>query len=182
MKADYIDREDFGQLLAALTPPNRLAMEISAATGLRISDVLGLRTEALEKAARITVREKKTGKPRRLTIPAELRRQALEMAGAVYIFEGRLETNKPRTRDAVLKDVKRVAKVFRLKQNVAPHSARKLFAVEAYRRTGDLKKVQALLQHKFEGVTMLYAMADQLTARRQVPRAPGAHHEGGAGR
>ena len=47
MRSDYIRREEFEHILAALTPPNRLAMRVSLATGLRIGDVLNLRTEQI---------------------------------------------------------------------------------------------------------------------------------------
>lgn len=149
-------------------PQNRLALEISLATGLRIGDVLQLRSDALRAAAgrRLTVRELKTGKNRRVLLPVELYNRALSMAGKVYVFEHRLDYRQHRTRQAVFKDLKRAARLFRIRENVAPHSARKVYAVEAYRRTGDLKRVQALLNHSSEAVTMLYAMADELTARR----------------
>jgi site-specific recombinase XerC len=59
--------------------------------------------------------------------------------------------------------------MFRLKENIAPHSARKVYAVEAYSRSGELARVQKLLNHESEAVTELYAMADALTSRRLYP-------------
>ena len=53
-----MEANEFEHLLAALMPPNRLACEVSACTGLRISDVLNLRTAKL--AERFSVRELKT--------------------------------------------------------------------------------------------------------------------------
>jgi integrase len=154
--------------LAALTPPNRLALEISMKTGLRIGDVLNLKTEALRGVSeqRLTIKEQKTGKSRRIRIPLELYEEAMKKAGRYFIFENRLDQRRPRTRQAVYKDLKRVAKLFRLKENIAPHSARKVYAVEAFARTGDIKRVQSLLNHKDEAITTLYAMADTLTARK----------------
>jgi site-specific recombinase XerD len=76
-----------------------------------------------------------------------------------------LDTRRSRTRQAVWKDLKRVARAFRLKANVAPHSARKSFAVKEYQK-GGLKRLQGLLCHSDEAVTMLYAFADELTARK----------------
>lgn len=168
LRTDYIHRQEMLHILAALMPANRLALEISLATGLRIGDVLQLRSDALRTAVgrRLTVRELKTGKRRRVTLPVELYNRALSMAGKVYVFQHRLDYRKPRTRQAVFKDMKRAARMFRCVPNVAPHSARKVYAVEAYHRTGDLKRVQALLNHSEEAVTMLYAMADEVTARR----------------
>lgn len=168
MKTEYIHRQELAHLLAALTAPNRLAMEISMATGLRIGDVLSIKSDQIRQAKdrRFTVRELKTGKTRRITLSAELYQRALSMAGKVYVFENRMDWRRPRTRQAVFKDVKRVARIFRLKQNVAPHTARKVYAVDAFKRSGDLKKVQRLLNHSSEAVTTLYAMADELTDRR----------------
>lgn len=56
-----------GHVLAAMMPENRLVMETCIATGLRASDVLNLRTERLRQ--RMTVRELKTGKTRRVYFP-----------------------------------------------------------------------------------------------------------------
>lgn len=167
MRTDWLKAAEMEHLLAALMPHNRLALEIAMATGLRISDVLGLRADVLRerKDRRINLREMKTGKRKRITLPVELHRRALALAGRVYVFEHRTDWRKPRTRQAVYKDLKRVAKMFRLTGNIAPHSTRKIFAVDAYKRTGDLQKVQTLLNHSSAAVTALYAMADELAVR-----------------
>lgn len=152
-------------------PANRLACEISLATGLRIGDVLALRRQQLEKSGRVQVRESKTGKTRRVYIPEQLRLEALAQAGDVYLFEHRQDPGRCRTRQAVYKDLRRASVLFRVKEHVSPHTARKVWAVEAYRRSGgDLKRVSQLLQHENEAVTMLYAMADVLTERRLTGR------------
>lgn len=170
MRAEYAPQGELRHILAALTPPNRLACEISLETGLRIGDVLLLRREQLEKGCRFAVREQKTGKVRRVYIPTKLRARALAQAGSVYVFEGRLDGHKPRTRQAVYKDIRRAAVLFRAKAHVSPHSLRKAWAVEAYRASGgNLAKVQRLLNHSSEAVTMLYAMADELTKRGRKP-------------
>jgi hypothetical protein len=39
---------------------------------------------------------------------------------------------------------------------------RKVFAVDAYKRYGSIARVQRLLQHSDEAVTMIYAMADKM--------------------
>lgn len=106
-----------GHVLGALMPANRLACEVSAATGLRIGDVLSLRTEQVEKGQRFTVREQKTGKTRRVYLPKEIHKRALAMAGHRFVFEGRLDGKKHRTRQAVYKDLVRAAKLFRLEEH-----------------------------------------------------------------
>lgn len=144
-----------------------MACEISLATGLRIGDVLALRREQLEEGNRVQVREMKTGKQRRVYVPDELRRRCLVMAGQVYVFPNRRDQARHRTRQAVYKDIRRAAVLFRVREHVSPHSVRKVWAVGAFRRAGgDLRRVQKLLLHESEAVTMIYALADVLTERR----------------
>ncbi len=165
MRADYIWKESLGHVLAALTPANRLACEVSLATGLRISDVLVLTVEQVRQQ-RFTVRERKTGKTRRIRLSDELCERLLQQAGAIYVFPARCDGRKTRSRQAVYRDLRRAAKAFRLAEHVSPHSLRKYYAVEQFHRSGDMRKVQQLLRHTDEAVTAIYALADQLTARR----------------
>ena len=70
------------------------------------------------------------------------------------------------------KDVKRAAQAFRLPQNVAPHSFRKVYAVELMQRYGDIERVRRALNHNSESVTLIYALADQqLRAKYRRRRA-----------
>ena len=66
-----------------------------------------------------------------------------------------------------LKQVSRTMKIdgHKLAENIGPHSARKIFAVDLYHRTGDLETVRKALNHSDQAVTMLYALADELTHR-----------------
>ena len=70
MRTTYADRVQMSHVLAALMPENRVIVRVCMATGLRVSDVLQLRTADLKR--RQTVRESKTGKTRRIQWPAEL--------------------------------------------------------------------------------------------------------------
>lgn len=173
-RADWLDRPAMGHVLAALMPANRLVMECCMATGLRVGDVLALKTADVQHGPRMTVREQKTGKSRRVYWPAELRLRMLQQAGRVWVFEGRNDWRKHRTRSAVYKDLQRAARVFRASgvvpkgAQVSTHTGRKIRAVDEFRRTGSMGKVAALLNHD-EGhseVTLLYALADELTRRK----------------
>lgn len=168
MRSGYIVREELSHVLGALMPANRLICEISAATGLRVGDVLALKTEQVESGRRFSVHEQKTGKVRRVYLPEDLHKRALRMAGHRYVFEGRLDGRAHRTRQAVYKDLMRAAGLFRLKEHISPHTCRKVWAVNAYKASGgDLKRVQKLLNHESEAVTIIYAMADRLAERRK---------------
>lgn len=165
MQSDYISPDMMEHVLAALMPANALAIRVSMETGLRIGDVLEIKTAEVQKG-RWTVREGKTGKSRRVRLSKALQADVLRQSGHIWAFPGRSDGKKHRTRQAIYKDIRRAAEAFRLREHVSPHTARKMFAVGALRRYGDVKKVQSLLNHDNEAVTMVYALADALTSRR----------------
>lgn len=165
MRSEWVPKGEMEHILAALMPENRLACEISLFTGLRINDVLSLKTSQVKKQ-RFTIREQKTGKTRTFRLPKELYDRAMNCAGQFYVFEHRLNGREHRTRQAVYKDLRRAATLFGVKQNVSPHSLRKVFAVEEFEKHGNLAKVKKLLNHSSEAVTMLYAMANVVEFRK----------------
>ena len=170
MRTEWIPKGEMVHILAALSPENRLACEISLATGLRINDVLALTPQKVRKQ-RFTIREEKTGKTRLVRLPSDLVKRALACAGQHYIFEGRLNGRKHRTRQAVFKDLKKASANFSIKPNIAPHSLRKIYAVDEFERSGNnLKKVKKLLNHNSEAVTILYAMANIIGNRKRFER------------
>ena len=86
------------------------------------------------------------------------------------MFSGAARPGKHRSRQAVWKDVKRAADALRLPQNVAPHSFRKVYAVDLMRKYGSIEKVQRALNHGSETTTMIYAMAAQLLEQKRLKR------------
>jgi integrase len=128
--------------------------------------VLALEREQVEKCS-FSYKEQKSGKTRRVRMSKAFAESLLALGdpASPFIFPSRFDTLKHRSRQAVYKDIRRAAKAFRLPQHVSPHTARKVYAVNAYKRTGSMKQVQQLLNHSSEAVTMLYALADQITAR-----------------
>lgn len=167
MRSDYIYRDLFDHILSVLTTENRLAIETSLVTGLRISDVLSLKTDQVVRSDRFSVVESKTGKRKKVYIPNDLRNALLRISGKIYIFPHRLDFHRHRTRQAVYKDIKRACKAFRIKDlQISPHTARKIYAVSKYQKYQSIEKVKNLLNHTDEAVTMIYAMADYITDRR----------------
>ena len=160
--------EELAHVYAALMPANRLACQVAEHTGLRIGDVLALRTEQLRKGQRLTVRESKTGKSRRVYLPKKLYDEMMAQAGDAWVCPAPKDPATHRTRQTVWADIKRAVKAFRLPQNVSPHSLRKNYAVEEWERTGDLGKVGQRLNHSpyHPETTMIYAMARELYRRR----------------
>lgn len=163
MRSDYVSDTAFEHILSALTYENRLALLVSMTTGLRIDDVLHLKSTDVLKE-RFSIKEMKTGKTRKIRIGKKLRDELIAISGRFYVFEHRLDPKKCRTRQTVNKDLNRACTLFRVKNvNVTPHTARKIYAVKQYERTCDIKRVKDLLNHSNESVTRLYAIADIIT-------------------
>ena len=168
MTTEYLLAQEVGHVLAALTMQNRLIVRVILHTGMRISDVLALKTSDLKPSGWYT--EQKTGKRRRYGLPAPLLAAIKAQAGPVWAFPGRLSPLKHKTRQAVWADLKRASRAFRMPQNVGTHSARKVYAVDLMAKYGDIERVQRALNHDSPSVTMIYAMADQLLQRKLAAR------------
>lgn len=166
MKTEYLLHREVGHVLAALMPQNRLIAQVCLHTGLRVGDVVALRTKDL--GLQMMVTEAKTKKRRRVGLPQELLDAIRDQAGPEWAFPGRSGGHK--TRQAVWADVKRAARAFRLPQNVAPHSLRKVYAVNLLERYGDLERVRRALNHGCQSTTLIYAMADRLLEAKRARR------------
>ena len=169
MTTEYLLQREVDLILCALTAQNRLVIRTALHTGLRIGDVLALTPDRLKPHFWVT--EQKTGKPRQVGLPEPLLSDLKKNAGKYWVFPGR-NPKKHLTRQAVWKDVKRAAAAFRLPQNVAPHSFRKVYAVDLLKKYGDIERVRRALNHSSKSITLIYALADQqLQARNRRRRA-----------
>ena len=161
MTTEYLMRREMEHVMAALTPANRLVCQVCVDTGLRVGDVVSLRSEQIK--PQFWIREAKTGKSRRVNLRKELLEELQAHSGLQWVFESPRDWTKHRSRQAVWADVKRAAKAFRLPQNVAVHSLRKLYAVEQLAKgRGNYARVQKLLNHADMATTMIYAMSYEL--------------------
>lgn len=168
MRTEVTTVQNFEKILYLLTEQNRLIMQVALNTGLRISDVLSITRKDLNdflQGKKILITEQKTGKNRILDINKDLANKMLLQAGSKFIFEHRLDQNKHKTRQAIFKDVKRAKKSLRIKQNIAPHSARKMYAVHLMEKLNDINKVRDIMQHTDTETTMLYAFADIMSKK-----------------
>ena len=165
-RSEWVDKNTMSHILMALTEPNRLAIEMSIRYGMRIGDVLATKRKGVEHGS-WTYKEEKTGKSRRIRLCPSFQARLLRQSGRIWVFEGRLSYKRHRTRQAVYKDIRRASRAFRVKAHVSPHTARKMYAVDAFHRTRSVEQVMRLLNHSNEAVTMLYALADALTEKRR---------------
>ena len=135
-------------------------------SGLRIQDLLALRVAAvrgLKLGDRISIQEKKTGKPNVLIANKEIM-AALEEYLAIaqpedrhYLFKSRKTANSPLTTLSVTKKVKAWAAAINLKGNYGCHSLRKTWTYHQRREYGVSWEVLAKrLNHSSPSVTRRY--------------------------
>ena len=166
-RSAFIDSDSLHKILGRLRPANRQACALALKTGLRIDDVLRLRTAALDERAAnnywLSVTESKTGKLRKVKVDKKTLSQLKAAAGAVYVFEHRCNPERHRARQTVYKDFKRCARdVIGVDTAASVHSLRKVYAVEKFKETGNLQQVQRDLNHSNISTTALYALSDKM--------------------
>lgn len=171
MKSDFIKPDVLEHVLFALTYENALVIRVCLQTGLRVGDVVSIKTDTLKECSdngyKLKITEQKTNKKRSVFLGKKLTDLLLRQAGKIYVFQGRAGEDTHRTRQAVYKDIKRAGKLFRIKENLTPHSVRKIYAVKLYEKYGNIAKVRKALNHSNDGVTMIYALADHITEQQK---------------
>lgn len=169
---EYLIDREVERVLSALMPQNRLIMRMVLRNGMRLSDALEFKTDNLKLAGWYV--EKKTGKRRRFGLDVALLADIRAQAGPEWAFPGR-NGQGHKSRQAVWADVKRAARAFRLRQNVAPHSFRKTYAVKLLAKYGDIDRVRRNLNHTSTSVTAIYAISDVLLERRLREKKRSSH-------
>lgn len=167
MRTDYVKPRVYLKIYPLMQYENALALRLSLETGLRIGDVLALETQHF-KGRTIRYTAAKTGKSGKKVISADLAKRLHQIEGDHWLFVGRFG-DKPRTRAAVYKDLKKAVATLGIKENVSCHSARKTYAVELNHERG-FGAVQKELQHSRADTTMLYAFADLLSEKNSPER------------
>lgn len=163
MRTIYIDESQVEAIRTHLSRSEWLALWIAAETGLRVGDVVSLRWEQIGVYA-INFTAQKTGKEGSAAISARLRVAILaSRSPSPWVFPSPKDYRKHLTRQAVWYRVKRACERAGIDpEGIAPHSFRKYFAVETFKRSG-LKATQAALQHDRAVTTEIYALSDYST-------------------
>lgn len=159
-------------------------LELLYATGLRVSELVGLRTEALDlEAGHVRVLGK--GSRERVVPVGSVARSALLAyldRARPALLRGRQSPyvfvtawGRPLTRQGFWKLLKRYVKALGLPSRVGPHSLRHSFATHLLEGGADLRAVQAMLGHADIGTTQIYThvVPERLRAvyRSHHPRA-----------
>lgn len=165
MKAKYIEPETLELIKKQFNDEEFLPFKIALETGLRIGDVCRLRWRDID-CDKITVKAQKTGKIGQWRISMHLARVLAlrkKMQKGKYVFPSPKDSSKPITRQAMWHRMKsRARAILDNTDGLSPHSLRKIYAVETYRKYG-FQAVKKSLQHEYANTTEIYAFADFTT-------------------
>lgn len=141
-----------------------LLFVIGINTGLRISDILGLRVKDVDGVSHIIITEKKTDKKKRALINGYLREQIdrfiNNMTPEEYLFQSRKGINRPITRTQAYRILSKAAKAVGIEE-VGTHTLRKTFGYHHYQQHKDVAILQELFNHSAPSVTLRYIGINQ---------------------
>lgn len=166
MRNVYIPEKELAEIVKRLEGVDRVITLLLLGTGFRLDDIMHLRVWQL-RAPELTIRERKTGNVRSVTIPAGVsevckayaaRRMALCYAFPALRRYGARKMHRTTYWRHFMEVVRRLGWE---DKGYSPHSLRKVYAVNALSRSGSLRAVQKDLGHASMGVTALYALSDR---------------------
>ena len=166
----YLSEAEVDALLrAAAARPGvaRAALEILYSTGLRVSELLSLRQQALARGATTLIVRGKGNKERMVLLSQAAREAAAGLVGEGqgWLFPGR-DRRRAMTRQGFALLLKQVALDAGLDPaRVSPHVLRHSFASHMLARGADLRSLQVLLGHADIATTQIYTHV--LSARLQ---------------
>ena len=182
----FLTEDEINRLLAAPDVSteegirDRAVLEIMYATGLRVSELVGLKQTDVDLLAGLVVCHGKGNKERRVPLgksaihwlqqyAAVKKGYGKQTAPNVFLHRGR-----PFTRQIAWSMIKRHAEKAGIK-NVSPHTLRHSFATHLLQHGADSRSVQALLGHSDISTTQIYTHITDIHLRsaydRHHPRA-----------
>lgn len=158
MQTEYVEPKLFNKICGLLPHTSALAIRLSLETGLRIGDVLSAKPEHLKKN-QLSFVAQKTKKAGTVMISDKLLKEIRANASPEWLFPSPQKAGEHLTRQAVWFSIRKACQKLEIKGVIAPHSARKTFAVEDRKKNGIAHTRQAL-QHKSTETTKIYAYSD----------------------
>lgn len=155
MYTEFLTDDEIADLTHALKPPHCFIFQLGLDTGLRISDIITLEKKRLW-VREPTIKEKKTGKTKRIYIKKDLRKKLIKYSEKhkKYVFQSRSKSGHI-SRQAVFKAFKKAAAQCGIEKKIGTHSMRKSYARRLYSKK-PLKYVQCKLNHENVAETLLY--------------------------
>ena len=164
MRTKYIGF-DIVQTIEELMPyPTNGVWRLCWETGVRVSDAIKAKRSDFDDEGRFRYTATKTGKKGVALVSKDFIKRYVEYAPSwyyrKYVFPSPKKPNSHITRQTVWNHIKDACIRAGINpEGIAPHSARKFFAVETFHKKG-LGATMSALQHRDVGTTMIYAMSD----------------------
>src|SRR5512138_77145 len=180
-----LSHEEIAALLAAPDPRkaagrrDRAMLELLYATGLRVSELVGLQLNDVDLQSRLLVARGKGSKERVVPVgaPAAEALQAYLFGARDVLLRGRRSKDlfvTPRggrmTRQGFSKLLARHARTAGIRRRISPHKLRHSFATHLLEGGADLRAVQAMLGYDDVATTEIYTHVDGTHARRLYER------------
>jgi integrase/recombinase XerD len=148
----------------------RAILELMYATGLRVSELVGLKTEDINLDVGFIKCKGKGSKERIVPLGrisshflqkyiAEARGKLLSKKTSPYLFLA--QGGRPLSRQSVWKMIKKIVGECRIKKEISPHTLRHSFATHLLEGGADLRSVQELLGHSSITTTQIYTHVNQ---------------------
>ena len=153
MRVDLLTDTEAFAIERQLHGQPRLIWLIGCSTGLRVSDILRLQVYQLKKQ-RLSIKEQKTGKRRRLYIRRKIIEEVLQYQNENNLSDVDLLFNI--TRQGVWKAFKKAASLAGVQRNIGSHSMRKNYALAHIRKGFDLYDLKERLNHSHLSDTIGY--------------------------
>lgn len=140
-------------------------MEIMYGSGLRVSELIGLKLQDINLDGNFVRVMGKGSKERMVPMGSKARSvvyewlkngrpSMLKKISSPYLFVAR--AGKPMTRQGFWKIIKKYALIANIKQNITPHTLRHSFATHLLEGGADLRSVQTMLGHSDISTTQIY--------------------------
>lgn len=178
MKTRYLDTSEIRALKKATAASDWLPFEVALYTGLRIGDVLKIKRDDISSDGILTFTAQKTGKTGQIKLPKQLTNKLTANNSSQWVFPSpRKGSAFHLTRQAAWARIKASARRANIEiDGCSPHSLRKVFAVDLFKREGS-KAVMDALQHSDMNTTDIYALSDFISGENaKLPLLRGDLH------
>ena len=148
---------DMKNQLALSGARNVLLFSMGINTGLRISDLLSLKVEDVRGVNQYVLKEKKTGKSKRILLHAvqnDIQEYVKFKNDNEYLFASK-KGNGPITRVQAYRILNSAARVVGLDE-IGTHTLRKTFGYHFYRSNHNVAMLQKLFNHASPAITLRY--------------------------
>jgi len=148
---------------------SRLMIEMLYSSGIRVSELVGMRTSQLELDSKTAWVRSGKGSKDRLVILSQILvdklREYLKEHNTEYVFQGR---KGPLTTRNIQLLVSKAAKAAGINKVVTPHTLRHSFATHLLENGTDIRLIQELLGHSDLSTTQIYTHVSDAAKRKVV--------------